>query len=125
MMIDYSTSNLEKVAIRIKLETKQMEKIWSFRKIFWISPWETESDSDQILFNHSQIREYYSFTFSNDDFNLNPLFAYATTVFESKNHFTKNPYTLLRHLFEQGNNAMIKSGDLFVAYISEVVVEMR
>ncbi|HNP99002.1 MAG TPA: nucleoid-associated protein [Bacteroidia bacterium] len=123
MMIDYSASNLEKVAAHKVGNKTNGEDLELSKNLLDISDEKLNQILIKFFFQSFTNPEYYSFTFSNDDFNLNPLFAYATTVFESKKSFHKESIHIARHLFEQGNNAMIKSGDLFVAYISEVVVE--
>lgn len=67
--------------------------------------------------------EFYTFTFSNDDHTMNPLFRYATQLFEEPDYFHKASEHLARHLFEISVHPQIKGGDLFVAYLSGVEVE--
>ena len=61
------------------------------------------------------------FTFSNDDFKLNPLYQFACSVFDNKVDFHLNSVNIARHLFDVSNHPQIKSGDLFVAYIDGVI----
>lgn len=67
--------------------------------------------------------EFYAFSFSNDDFTLNPLFQFASAVFDDASTFHKQTRNIAKHLFELSTHPNIKSGDLFVAYIANLIVE--
>jgi len=67
--------------------------------------------------------EFHSFTFTNEDFTLNPLFNFASEIFSDRDSFHKNSVNIARHLYELSVHPQIKSGDLFVAYISDLVVD--
>ncbi len=66
--------------------------------------------------------EFYSFTFTNQDFTLNPLYSFAAKIFVSPKDFHRNSIHIAKHLFEVSNHPQIKSGDLFVALFSDMVV---
>ncbi len=66
--------------------------------------------------------EFNAFTFSNDDFNLNPLYQFASNVFANKNNFTENSIHIAKHLFEIAIHPQIKSGDLFVVTFSNIIL---
>jgi hypothetical protein len=66
--------------------------------------------------------EFYSFTFTNKDFSLNPLFTFATQVFDDGEAFHRNSRNIAKHLYEISMHPQIKSGDLFVSYITDVVI---
>lgn len=62
--------------------------------------------------------EFHSFTFSNDDFKLNPLYSFATQIFNDVKHLHEQSENIAKHLYELSIHPMIKSGDLFVACIT-------
>jgi 37-kD nucleoid-associated bacterial protein len=66
--------------------------------------------------------EFNSFTFSNEDFTLNPLYQFATKVFDNKNSFTENSIHIAKHLFEIAIHPQIKSGDLFIVTFSNIIL---
>lgn len=66
--------------------------------------------------------EFYNFTASNEDFTLNPLFNFVSQVFDSEAAFHRNSVDIAKHLFEQSTHPQIKSGDLFVAYFTDIVI---
>ena len=59
--------------------------------------------------------EYFNFTSTNDDFNLNPLFQLASDLFKSDKQFHVKSVSMAKHLYEVSIHPQIKSGDLFVA----------
>ncbi len=67
--------------------------------------------------------EFHSFTFTNEDFTLNPLFNFASQIFSENDSFHKNSVNIVRHLYELSVHPQIKSGDLFVAHISDLDVD--
>jgi 37-kD nucleoid-associated bacterial protein len=67
--------------------------------------------------------EFYAFTFTNEDFTLNPLFTFASDIFTEKDSFHQNSANIARHLYELSVHPQIKSGDLFVASISDLDVD--
>ena len=67
--------------------------------------------------------EYYAFTFSNEDFSLNPLFQFARNIFEEAESFHENSINIAKHLYEATQHPNIKSGDLYVARLSGVVID--
>ncbi len=67
-------------------------------------------------------QEYYNFTFTNLDFKLNPLYIYATQIFEGTGDFHLNTINIAKHLYEVSNHPLIKSGDLFIAHFSNLFI---
>ncbi|MES2727318.1 MAG: nucleoid-associated protein [Bacteroidota bacterium] len=64
--------------------------------------------------------EFYNFTFSNGDFKLNPIYNYASQLFDGASSFHLNTVNIAKQLFEVSNHPQIKAGDLFVAALSNV-----
>lgn len=64
--------------------------------------------------------EYFHFTSTDDDFRLNPLFQFASDIFESGKNFHTKTVSIAKHLYEVSLHPQIKSGDLFVAYFTDL-----
>lgn len=64
--------------------------------------------------------EYYSFTSSNGDFHLNPIYAFAAEVFENPQSFPKKSKEIAKHLFENSLHPQIKPGDLFIVRFKDI-----
>ena len=64
--------------------------------------------------------ELYNFTFSNEEFELNPLFNYSDSVFQDNIPFHENSIKIAQYLYDVSNHPNIKSGDLFVVKFSNI-----
>ncbi|MCE3278558.1 MAG: hypothetical protein K0S44_749 [Bacteroidetes bacterium] len=67
--------------------------------------------------------EYYNFTFSNKDVTLNPMYRFATAIFENQIDFHINSEYIAKQLYELSNHPQIKSGDLFVVYFTDIMLD--
>lgn len=77
----------------------------------------------KFFLSHFHSEEIFSFTFSNDDFNLNPVFIYSSDTFENKKTFHKNSINIAKHLYETSLHPNIKPGDLYVVYFSNITID--
>jgi hypothetical protein len=66
--------------------------------------------------------EYYNFTFSNDDFTLNPVYRFAADIFDEPESFHENSIYIAKHLYDNTQHPNIKPGDLYVAYFSALAI---
>ncbi|MCX6153386.1 MAG: nucleoid-associated protein [Candidatus Kapabacteria bacterium] len=122
-LIDYSNSRLEKVSVHGIGNITSDEELYISKSLLDIS----DSQVKELLFkfftNPFQSPEFYNFTFSNDDFTLNPMFVFASNIFDSAKTFHKNSVNIAKHLYELSTHPQIKSGDLFIAYLTDVRIE--
>ncbi len=66
--------------------------------------------------------EYYHFTFSNEDFTLNPLYKFAAEIFDEPGSFHENTTFIAQHLHAATQHPNIKAGDLYVAYFGALAL---
>lgn len=76
-----------------------------------------------FLYPFKDVEEFYSFTFSDEDFTLNPLYQYANSIFSEKKSFKQKSESIAKHLYEIALHPQIKSGDLFVATFDNVSID--
>ena len=67
--------------------------------------------------------EMFSLTFTNSDFKLNPLYNFASRIFDAKDEFHFNSVNIAKHLYETSLHPNIKAGDFYVVYFSQVKFE--
>jgi hypothetical protein len=67
--------------------------------------------------------EFYNFSFTNGDFKLNPVYNFASAIFDNKRSLHFNSVNIAKHLYEVSSHPQIKSGDLFVVYFSDLTFE--
>jgi hypothetical protein len=75
------------------------------------------------FFSHFKEAEFYNFTFSSGEVSLNPVYNFASNIFDDPTCLHEQSVKMARHLYEKSKHPNIKSGELYVAYFSNVLVE--
>ena len=57
------------------------------------------------------------------DLNMNEMFSYAKTIFEDPDKFHLYSVNILKHLYNQSEHPHIKSGEVYIAKFTDVVLE--
>ena len=122
-MIDYTSCNIEQVAVH-QIGNKTNDEDLKLSK----SPLDiSESGIKELLLKFFLSSfgspEFNSFTFTNEDFTLNPAYIFATNIFDSSKTFHRNTVNFAKHLYEISYNSQIKSGDLFVVSFSNISLD--
>jgi hypothetical protein len=122
-MIDYENASL------IKLSAHQVGNKTNGEDV---NPSRSEQDIDndntkdilvKYFLKSFTSSEVYNFTSTTDDHNLNPLYQFATNIFESHKSFHINSVSIAKHLYEVSLHPQIKAGDLFVALFSGIKID--
>ncbi len=122
-MLDITSCNLDKVvAHQIGNKTNSEEITLSKGVLDTHDERLNELLSKYFLHPFSKFEEYYSFTFSNEDFNLNPLYQFAKNIFLEKEDFIETSISIAKQLFETSLHPQIKTGDLFIATFTDLKV---
>ena len=122
-MIDYSNAKILKVSVHEVGNRTNGEQLNLSKTLLDISDNGLKELLMQFFMKPFSEPEYYNFTFSNGDFKLNPVFNFASKIFDDGKSFHRNTVDIARHLYEQSVHPQIKPGDLFAAYISDVMVD--
>jgi 37-kD nucleoid-associated bacterial protein len=121
-MIDYKNCNIEQVAVHKVGNKTHHEKLFLSKKILDTSDVKLNELLKKYFLKPFAETEFYNFTFSDDDFELNPIYHYAKTFFADSNAFHKTSIRIAKHLFEVSMHPNIKSGDLFVAKFNNIQI---
>ena len=70
-----------------------------------------------------KVNEIYRFSHSSGNIQLNEICQYAAEIFEDKESFHLNSENIVKHLYEVSNHPKIKSGELYVAFFSNIQIE--
>lgn len=122
-MIDYTNTAIEKVSVHQVGNKTNEEELRLSKTLLNISDLKVRQLLSKFFLTPFSNPEFYNFTFSNDDFTLNPLFNFASHVFDDVKTFQRNSANIAKHLYELSMHPQIKSGDLFVVYFSEVNID--
>lgn len=121
-MLDHTYCNIEKLSVHhVENKTNEGQLI--------VSPNTLDTSDDrlrelliQYFITPFVSPEMFCFTFTNGDFSLNPLFVFATAIFDSVNSFHFNTVNMAKHLYELSLHPQIKSGDLFIVYFKDLAI---
>lgn len=119
-MLDFTKCKIKKAAIHYAgNKTNGQELITS------AAPLDLGDSKLEALLRHFFLHpfanpEYYTFTFTNDDVTLNPVYQFTTELFDHPKKFHTCTVNIAKHLYELSVHPQIKSGDLFVAHMVDI-----
>jgi hypothetical protein len=122
-MIEYTNTIIEKVVVHNIGNKTNEEELHLSKTLLDISDEKVTGLLSKFFLTPFSEPEYHSFTFSNDDFTLNPMYIFASQIFEDTKLFQKTSVDIAKYLYELSIHPQIKSGDLFITHFSEIVVE--
>ncbi|XQP83894.1 MAG: nucleoid-associated protein [Candidatus Pollutiaquabacter aromativorans] len=122
-MIDYTNTDIEKVSVHTVGNKTNGEELLLSKSLLDTSDLRVKELLFKYFLNPFEDPEYYSFSFTNDDFTLNPIFNFASQIFHNNKIFHKYSINIAKHLYELSIHPQIKSGDLFVTYFSDICIE--
>ncbi|WP_276368547.1 nucleoid-associated protein [Chryseolinea sp. H1M3-3] len=122
-MIDYSESKVLHVSAHVVGNGVNGEKLKLSSETL-----ETEDDALQnvlltYFLSSFNAFEYYRFTFTNDQIAENGLYKLVSEIFEDPDSLHENSINIASHLYAVTLLPNIKSGDLYVAYLSGVRIQ--
>ncbi|HEU4497107.1 MAG TPA: nucleoid-associated protein [Flavobacterium sp.] len=122
-MLDFTNCNiLDVIAHQVGNQTNDEELILSTSLLNTEDARLRELLIKYFLYPFKDVEEFYSFTFSDEDFTLNPLYQYAISIFSEKKSFKIKSESIAKHLYEIALHPQIKSGDLFVVTFENISV---
>ena len=123
-MIDHTDCNIERVSVHKVGNKTDDEELHCSKNPLDISDHTLRELLITYFLKPFKEPEFYNFTFSNGDFSLNPIFNYASSIFNDSELFHQNSVHIAKQLFEVSNHPNIKPGDLFVAKFSNIEIEL-
>jgi hypothetical protein len=82
----------------------------------------TQSLLLQYFLSPFKSEEYYNLSHESD-IHLNEIYSYVSQIFEQPETFYEQSVNIARHLYEQSTHPKIKSGELYVVYLPNCVVD--
>lgn len=122
-MIDYTNSKLEIVSVHNVGNKTNGEELFLSKSLLDISEIKVTELLNKFFLNPFGNPEFYAFTFTNEDFLLNPLYNFSSKIFDDLDTFLVNSVNIAKHLYEISIHPQIKPGDLFVAYFSNINID--
>ncbi|MFK7907310.1 MAG: nucleoid-associated protein [Chitinophagales bacterium] len=121
-MINLSQANLENLVVH-KVGNKLREEGIVISEELYKFENEAVRDSLFSYFAKSvESEEFYKFNHA-EDLNLNEIYTYAKNIFEDELRLYDQSISILKHLYEQASHPKIKEGELFVAYLTDCLID--
>jgi len=77
----------------------------------------------QYFFDNFKDPEFFHFTFTSDEVELNPIYNFVGNIFDDPSLLQEMSVKIARHLYEKSKHPNIKSGDLMIAYVKDVLID--
>lgn len=123
-MLDISECRIDLVAAHIVGNKANEEKLILSEEVLELD--EVVKQMLRVYFlSRFQTPEFYSFTFANEEFTHNPVYKSAREIFLDRSTFYKNSIQLADRLYQTSQHPGIKSGELYVARLTDLVVNDR
>lgn len=122
-MIDYSSCRLEKVSAHQVGNKTAGEDVKISKSPLNISDPKLQELLLKYFLSHFKSPELFSFTFSNEDHTLNPVYAFVKEIFQLKDSFHTQSINLAKQLYETSLHPNIKAGDFYVALFSSIMLD--
>ena len=122
-MINHSQAQIQELWIHYIGNATQEEGIQYCNQSIFISSEEIDNLLKQYFFENFKEPEFYSFDFFDGNIDLNPVFNYAKIAFQDPELLGEQSVNIVKFLYENSKHPNIKSGDVFVAYVQDVLVE--
>ncbi|MBL7890223.1 MAG: nucleoid-associated protein [Bacteroidia bacterium] len=124
-MIDYSNCSIEHVSVHHIGNKTNGEDLILSKSPLDISDEQLKDLLMRFFIFPMTSNELFNFTFSNQNFKLNPLYNFAVQTFDDADSFHEQSKDISKHLFEVSNHPQIKAGDLFIAYFKGIGIDEK
>ncbi|WP_461532678.1 nucleoid-associated protein [Sinomicrobium sp.] len=122
-MLNLYPSQIESLSVHRVGNKSRNENIFLSREPYLLNDEITAVLKEYFLKPFREKEENY-FKFANEvDVEFHPLFEIVSEIFTNPNGIHEQSKKIATHLFEQSNHPHIKSGEVYVAYFSDMVVD--
>jgi hypothetical protein len=122
-MIEFTNAVIEKISVHNVGNKTNGDDLYLSNTLLDISDAKVRELLSKFFLTPFSDPEYHSFTFSNDDYRLNPMYVFVSQIFGEAENFQKTSMEIATHLYDLSIHPQIKSGDLFITYFSGIIVE--
>ncbi|HNQ69055.1 MAG TPA: nucleoid-associated protein [Bacteroidales bacterium] len=123
IMIDYTNTNIEYVSVHTVGNKTNSEELYLSKSLLDTSELKVRELLFKFFLKPFENPVFYSFSFTNDDFTLNPIFNFVSKIFDNSKNFHLNSINIAKHLYELSIHPQIKSGDLFIAHFLDISID--
>ncbi|NER15505.1 nucleoid-associated protein [Leptobacterium flavescens] len=122
-MINLYSTQIESLSIHTVGNKGRGENVFYSKEPYQLND-EITALLKEYFFKPFREKEENYFHFSHEaDLEFNPLFTICSEIFDMPDSIHENSKKITSHLFEQSSHPHIKSGEVYITYLSDVVVD--
>ena len=122
-MINHSEAQIQELWIHYIGNASQEEGVQYCNQSISIYNSEIDELLKQYFFDNFREPEFYAFDFYDGNVDLNPLYNYAKIIFQDPELLGEQAVSIVKYLYENSKHPNIKSGDVFVSLVKDVLVD--
>lgn len=122
-MINYSQAKIIGLAAHIVGNQSEGEILKYGSGLIDVNEQELEKMLQKYFFSHFKDPEFFRFSFPTGEIELNPVYNFVANIFDDPGCLHEQSAKIALHLFEKSKHPNIKSGELYVSFASNVMVE--
>ncbi|MBF0274666.1 MAG: nucleoid-associated protein [Nitrospinae bacterium] len=123
MAIDYKNSFIKKVSAHKVGNKANQEELSLSSKPNDILDVKLHDLLKKYFLSSLKVEEFYTFTSSNGDVTLNPVFSFCSKIFDDENCFHEQSQNIAQHLYHSSDHPNIKPGDFYVSFFKDILYE--
>lgn len=122
-MINYIEASLEAIVAHYIGSHSEGEDITFSQDVLSVEDEELYQLLFKYFMTHFKEPEFFNFTFSSGEIELNPIFNFVANIFDDPSCILEQSVKIARHLYEKSKHPNIKSGELYISYFKNVLVD--
>jgi len=123
-MLNFSDTTIHKIIVHHIGNPSLDEPLHCSKEEFPLQDSELEKILSRFFLHPFQKSDPGFFNFKHDsDLNLNEMYHYASRIFNPQENFQLQSVNIAKHLFEKSDHPKIKSGELYVVYLQNCLVD--
>ncbi len=122
-MINHSHASIEELWIHFVGNASQEEGVTLSQQSIAIQEESIDLLLRKYFFDNFKEPEFFSFDFFDGNIDLNPVYNYAKIIFEDPELLGEQSINFAKYLHENSKHPNIKSGDLLIAFVKDILVE--
>jgi hypothetical protein len=122
-MINYTEASLDGITAHLIGNQNEGEDIIYSPELIRVNDENLYTTLFKYFLSHFKEPEYFSFTFSSGEVALNSVYNFVANIFDDPECLHEQSVKIARHLYEKSKHPNIKSGELYITYFKNVLVD--
>ncbi|MFN3555001.1 MAG: nucleoid-associated protein [Bacteroidales bacterium] len=123
-MLDLAEATLDKIIVHQVGNPSRDEQLNCSKEAFPLEDPDLEAVLSRFFLSPFQKKDLGFYNFKHEtDLQLNEMYHYVSRIFTPGESFELQSVNIARHLYEKSHHPMVKSGELYVALIQNIMVE--